>query len=92
MQQPHPRRSIRVRPDQGLIGIPERDNGQPVVRYFTNDADADKALDDASIQQVLNLAGAWRDLDSDQGLDELDRIRHESKPTPPIDLSDLTDS
>jgi hypothetical protein len=31
------------------------------------------------------LAGAWADLDWEEAHDELDRIRHESDPTPPID-------
>jgi hypothetical protein len=31
------------------------------------------------------LAGAWADLGWEEALDELDRIRHESQPTPPID-------
>ena len=30
------------------------------------------------------LAGAWSDLDWDEAEKELDRIRHESNPTPPI--------
>jgi hypothetical protein len=33
--------------------------------------------------------GAWSDMDFDETLDALDRIRHESKPTPPIDLSEF---
>lgn len=35
---------------------------------------------------ALDLVGAWSDLDIDEMADALDRIRHESKPTPPIDL------
>jgi hypothetical protein len=38
-----------------------------------------------SVQQALNLAGAWSDLDWDETVEVLDRIRHESVPTPPID-------
>jgi hypothetical protein len=32
----------------------------------------------------LALAGAWADLDWEEAEAELDRIRHESQPTPPI--------
>jgi hypothetical protein len=39
-----------------------------------------------AIKETLALAGAWRDLPSDQMEEELDRIRHSSKPTPPLEL------
>jgi len=35
------------------------------------------------------LAGAWKDLDWDEMEESLYRIRHESTPTPPIDLNDI---
>jgi hypothetical protein len=44
------------------------------------------AVRTAAIANALALAGAWRDLDWDEAMKELDRIRHESTPTPPIDL------
>ena len=70
--------------DQPLIGVMVRKNGKNVVRYFTDEAEADQALAQDSIQAALRLAGAWSDLDWDEAVTELDRIRHESKPTPPI--------
>ncbi len=39
-----------------------------------------------SIQDALALAGAWKDIPSDDMEERLDRIRHESKPTPPLTL------
>ena len=39
-----------------------------------------------AIKETLALAGAWADLPSDQMEEELDRIRHSSKPTPPLEL------
>ena len=59
--------------------------------YFTSEEEADKALsrDTASIQRALSLAGAWKHIDDEGGpdmLDELDRMRHETKPTPPFEL------
>jgi len=48
-----------------------------------------EAIDPASLsprtREALAMAGAWSDLDWDQMLDYLDRIRQESKPTPPIE-------
>ncbi len=87
--QPNPRTGFTVRADQPLIGVIEQQIGQEVVRYSTNDAQADEALGEDGIQQALSLAGAWKDIDSDDFLDELDRIRHQSKPTPPIELPEL---
>jgi uncharacterized protein (DUF433 family) len=39
-----------------------------------------------SVKDALALAGAWADLPSDRMEEELDRIRHESTPTAPIEL------
>lgn len=39
-----------------------------------------------AIEDTLALAGSWSDLDWDDMIRELDRIRHESTPTPPISL------
>jgi hypothetical protein len=75
-----------ARRDQPLIGIPDQSNGRELVHYFTDEADLEAALPPASVQRALDLLGAWQDIDSADALDELDRIRHESPPTPPIDL------
>jgi uncharacterized protein (DUF433 family) len=40
----------------------------------------------ASVGKALSVVGAWSDLDFDETLDALNRIRHESKPTLPIKL------
>lgn len=43
-----------------------------------------------TVEEALALAGAWSDLDWDDMVEALDRIHHDSKPTPPIvDLDDL---
>jgi hypothetical protein len=80
-----------ARADQPLIAVPSVVDGVEIVHYFTSEEDADRALDrdEASIQRALSLIGAWKHLDDEEGpdpLDELDRIRHESKPSPPLDL------
>lgn len=78
--------SIAVRRGQPLIGIPFQENGREVVRYFADEDAADAATADQDIQAALGAIGAWSDLDWDQMERDLDRIRHESRPTPPIDL------
>ncbi len=49
--------------------------------------DGEAVADTGSIEteSARALAGAWSDLDWEEALDELDRIRKESEPTPPID-------
>jgi hypothetical protein len=80
------RPSLQVSDSQPLIGIPFDENGRQVTRYFADEAEADAALGQDVTTDALNLAGAWSDLDFDEVADALDRIRHESKPTPPIEL------
>ncbi len=48
--------------DQPLIGIPLVENGREVVRYFTNEAEADKAMRKYRTRNGRHLAGVWRDL------------------------------
>jgi len=69
-----------------LIGIPFEDQGQEVVRYFAGEEEADRAVADQEVQDALSLAGVWSHLDWNEMVEALDRIRHESKPTPPIEL------
>jgi len=59
---------------------------EEIVRYFTDEAEADAAAAPASVQRALSLLGAWSDLDWDEAEAELDRIRHANPPTPPITL------
>ncbi len=40
----------------------------------------------ASVEEVLALAGAWGERNWEEVEQELDRIRHESTPTPPLEL------
>jgi hypothetical protein len=83
-RQPVP--GLLVQDNQPLIGIPFEEQGQEVVRYFAGEEEADRAVADQEVQDALSLAGAWSHLDWDDMVDALDRIRHESKPTPPIEL------
>ncbi len=79
-------KSFDVVEGEPLIGVPLNENGRQIVRYFTDEAAADEALAGRRRQRALDLAGVWSDLDWEAAADELDRIRHESRPTPPIDL------
>jgi len=78
--------SFTVHSNQPLIGVILQESGQEVVRYFAEDADADAATSSSAIQGVLNLAGAWSDLNWEEVEKDLYRIRHESNPTPPLSL------
>lgn len=78
--------SFDVAEGEPLIGIPMDENGRQFVRYFADEAAADKALAGRRRQDAHELIGVWSDLDWEAAADELDRIRHESKPTPPVDL------
>jgi hypothetical protein len=78
--------SLLVQGNQPLIGIPFEEKGQEVVRYFAREEEADQAVADQDVQDAMRLAGAWSHLDWDDMVATLDRIRHESKPTPPIKL------
>ena len=77
--------SFSARSDRPLVGVITQEDGQEMVRYFTHD-EPSLGAQDPRVQRALSLAGAWGDVDWDQTVEALDRIRHESKPTPPIDL------
>ena len=75
-----------VNRNQPLIGVILQESGQEVVRYFAEEADADAATSSSAIQGILNLAGAWSDLNWEEVEKDLYRIRHESKPSSPLSL------
>lgn len=60
------------------------ENGRRVTYYFVDDESSSDILP-PTVDEALSLAGAWSDLDWDEMYEALDRIRHESEPTPPID-------
>jgi hypothetical protein len=64
---------------------PLDDEGQAWEFYWTEE-EVDEAITDEDIQEALALAGAWSDLDADEVLAELDRIRHANPPTPLLEL------
>jgi hypothetical protein len=76
--------SVQAEPGQPLIGVVTGEQGEEVVRYFTLEQDADRVLVEDTTQAALALAGAWSDLDWDELEQALNRIRHESPPSPPL--------
>ena len=76
--------SLTVREDQGLVGVVVTENGTQATRFFADETEADEA--DAGTQAALRAIGAWADLDWDEAVEELDRIRHACPPSPPLDL------
>ena len=71
---------------QPLIGVIAEEQGQEVVRYFTEEQEADRVMVQNTTQDALALAGVWSDLEWDELEKALDSIRHESHPTPPLYL------
>ena len=78
--------SLAAAAEQPLIGIVLEEDGQQVVRYFADEAAADAAVADHALARALAAIGSWANLDWDETVEALDRIRHESTPTPPIEL------
>lgn len=68
--------------DQPLIVVPV---GADEARYFTSEEEAAAYVEKEHPAGLINLAGVWSDLDWEEAEAALDRIRHDSAPTPPID-------
>ena len=71
--------------DEPIISIPDRDDPTRWHNFYTEE-DADAYAGREGIERALAAAGAWSDLDYDEMLDAVDRIRHASVPTPPIEF------
>ncbi len=82
---PTDQRSLRTRRSEPLLGVLVEENGEEVVRYFAGDIPTDTSAK-AGIADALSVIGAWSDLDWEETAEALDRIRHDSLPTPPIEL------
>jgi hypothetical protein len=76
--------ALIARADQPLIGV-VLSNEDESVAYFADEASADAMLSQRATQRALAAIGAWSHLDWDEVEKEIDRIRHESRPTPPIE-------
>lgn len=83
---PSPTSGFLIRSDQPLIGVLVEEDGEEMVRYFSEEQEADTVASLSVTQDALRLAGAWSDLDWEELEQELDRIRHETPPSPPLAL------
>jgi hypothetical protein len=84
--QPEPAQGLSARLDQPLIAVIIEEHGQDIIRYFVDEKEADAFVKERRrVGSVESLAGAWSYMDEDEVLDSLDRIRHESRPTPPLE-------
>src|SRR5947209_8935490 len=63
-----------------------RENSHDIALLTPVDTEKKQKTNQQAIEETLALAGSWKDLDFDDMLEQLDRIRHESKPTPPLTL------
>lgn len=76
---------IVIRRGQPVYVVPDIDeNGEEIECVFTDDDDYESWVARRGLT-LKSFAGIWDDLDWDETAASLDRIRHESKPTPPID-------
>jgi hypothetical protein len=74
--------SFSVPVEQPLIGVMTQEDGNDVVRYFFEDVPSSRQ----SSLDAQRLAGAWSDLDWDEIATVLERMRHDSPPSPPLSL------
>jgi len=61
------------------------EDGRETTLYFVDEVAADAALGDDGVREALGAIGGWSHLDWEQAVDALDRMRHASWPTPPIE-------
>jgi hypothetical protein len=70
---------------QPLYLIPDVDeNGEEIERIFTDDDELDAWIARQGVD-FRSSRGIWAGLDWDEMTEALDRIRHERRPTAPID-------
>ena len=63
-----------------------REKSQDVALLTPVDTERKQQTNSQAIEATLALAGSWKDLDFDDMIEQLDHIRHDSKPTPPLEL------
>jgi|SoiMethySBSTD1v2_1073268.scaffolds.fasta_scaffold4212265_2 hypothetical protein len=80
-----PERSLTTHPTEPVVAVLVEEDGQEVVRYFP-ETQADATTSDAARDAAFAALGSSSDLDWETWADELDRLRHDSEPTPPIEI------
>lgn len=79
------RHSIAAHSSEPLFGVfVEADSDE--VQYLVDDLETPVEQPSADAQAALSVIDAWSDMEWEALADSLDRIRHETPPTPPIEL------
>jgi hypothetical protein len=76
---------LGIQSERQLTVAPAVVRGAGVTDNVEDDEVSDAAMADRVLQDALAAIGSWSDLDWDETVAALDRIRHESIPTPPLD-------
>jgi hypothetical protein len=79
--------SLSVDGDRPLVGVPGREDGREVARYFVDDSAEETVLPADVLRRARAAIGSWSGMDWEETRAALDRLRHESEPAPPIDLN-----
>ena len=72
---------LTLHTDESLIGVVHSGGDEVVADLYACDDNADVVVDSETIQADLDLAGVWSDIDADEMLEELTRIRHSNPPS-----------
>jgi|SRR3989344_2492510 len=86
MQQVSYEPALTSKKNQPLIGVEVEKNGESVTYYFDDEKQADKVLSGSTAPNVLSLAGVWDKLNWSEIATSLDKIRHQSQPTEPLEI------
>ena len=65
-----PNSGFLVRSGQPLIGVLVEEDGEEMVRYFSEEQEADTVASLSVTQDALRLAGAWSDLDWEEWVED----------------------
>ena len=78
MRKVHTQRTaiLVVEHGQPVVAIPLIENGREVIHFAVETETTVGTTLPESVQDALSLAGAWSDLDWEETIEALDRIRH----------------
>lgn len=83
-------RVLLVEHGEALVGETVIVEGRQVTRYsvLPRKEILPSGVVRGSVEDVLSLAGAWKDDDPDEAAEFFERIRRESPPSPPIEFDE----
>ncbi len=70
---------LTIAPTQALVGVRATENGREGTDFFAAGG-ADESASDLALEEALAAIGSRSDLDREETVAALDRIRHEGKP------------